>query len=533
MKYSMLFSWACAICAITSGFALAQTSTKSADTSPIELPTIVVTGDETINVPGGTKNTPVETDNLNEKELSELNTLEKEPPQLLPERRLPTLYMPVTEYRGFVAGELGMHFTPVILAGYKADVDGYSLYARGGLDASSGHIDNADYSKFHVGLDAGYLAPEKYWILGGSRTDSRIRYEGQTFNLYADSTAPSRTIREFDLGADVTGSYDQFGYKAGISLESTTLTQDGDAAGSNVQGYVSVRSQKEGFGAGGSITVDLGSVRGTGVSFIEALAAGTYRKNKLQFHSELGIQLVENTHADGGAILAGAVGFEYLHNESMTITGRAWTGARQLHWRQLLLENPYTHLDAEVNQPVDNIGLAGRILYHPTTETFLSGEIRVVSVSNYSMFVPASTGTFSIVPIDALIASFTAEASLQVGQTDVVSAQLQAQLSSSDSVSSSVPYLAPFVLSGSYVRNWSESIQSDVVLAWNAATATQADTDADLPAWVRCDISTRWNVTERLGLLLSLQNIFDTSIQRWAGYEERGIFVSAGARWKF
>lgn len=71
-----------------------------------------------------------------------------------------------------VQAEIGQFYTPKIIGLYTFEELGYSVDALGYYEGSKGHIQNADYSKVKLAINASYDAPKKFVFFGGSRTES-------------------------------------------------------------------------------------------------------------------------------------------------------------------------------------------------------------------------------------------------------------------------------------------------------------------------------------------------------------------------
>jgi len=147
---------------------------KPQQPDPIELPAFVIEGVERLSIRSGIKQGAKKTDKLNQQELDSLNSLDKQSPPMVPIEALPDKIEMKNYYPGFIKGEFGRYTTAMFEAGYGTKIGDYSLFGNAGLQGSHGHIDESGFMKGFLKLSSDYIAPKKFWILGGSRTRSEL-----------------------------------------------------------------------------------------------------------------------------------------------------------------------------------------------------------------------------------------------------------------------------------------------------------------------------------------------------------------------
>lgn len=510
----------------------AQETPKPAD-KPLELPQIVIEGTEKISVPGGVKKTPAISLKLSQTELGALNSLEKYPPALLPAQPLPVMSSKHSLYNGFIQGQFGMYVTPSVMAGYRTEFGGFDIYARGGFEASSGHITNGAYSKGFVNLNAGYLAPEKYWLFGGSKTDSYFRYGGRSYNLYALPEAPERSVREFDLGLTVRGNYEGFGYDAGAGIDNMVLTQDRDVSNNSLFGYVAVNQLWSGFRVGGRLALNFRTLRGTGYNFVEAAATGEYLSEPLLVAADAGVQLggTSDDESQVAPLLRGRA--EFRISKDVTLRGRLAIGLRDRSFRDLLWENPYLDDSSEVRYTGVMPEIGGVLLYHPSVALTLSGGLTMTVLKDRPVYLSTGNGTFRTLYADASILEALGEARIAFDTVNTLIGTLIFRSSALADSGSAVPYVSPVQLGAEYERRWTPEFTTTVSLKYIGQRYADLDNTVSLDGYVDLGLAATYAVSNRFSVFARLNNLAGSKIYIWEGYRERGIFGTAGLTWQF
>ncbi len=525
---------ACCTAGMLSALQLAAQDTPKPADDPVELPMVVIEGTEKISVPGGVKKIPAIEVRLSQNELNALNSLEKYPPSLLPAHALPTLQStPTTAYNGFVRGQFGMYITPDIQAGYRTAFSGFDIYARGGIELSDGHVDNSSYSKGFAHISAGYLAPEKYWLFGGSKTDSYFRYAGKSYNLYADSLAPERSVREFDLGLTVRGTYEGFGYSAGAGIDNMVMTQDRDVSHSSLFGYLAVNQLWSGVRIGGRLALNFRTLRGTGYNFIEAAATGEYLSGPLLLAAEAGVQTGANTTDETqlAPLLRGRA--ELRIDNNLTLRGRFGVGLQDRSYRSFLQQNPYIDDSSDVRYASVMPELGGYILYHPSVRLLLSGGVTVRMLQDMPVFLSTGRSTFRLDYLDASVLEASGEATIALDSTNKLVGSLILRSASLSDSSGAVPYIAPVELGAEYERLWTPEFSTTIGLQYTGARYADLNESVELDGYLNAHIAASYTISNRLSVFARIENLTGSSIYLWEGYRERGLFGSAGLTWQF
>lgn len=506
---------------------------KPAD-KPLELPQIVIEGTEKINVPGGKKKTPEVGITLLPSELSKLNSLEKHPPSLLATQSLPTLQrVDNVSYNGFVSGQIGMFLTPSVMAGYKTDISGFDIYARGGVEASQGHVDNGDYSHGFVGVQAGYLAPDKYWLFGGSKTESYFRYEGQSYHLYALPNAPERSVREFDLGLTVQGTYEGLGYNAGAGIDNMVMTQAGDVSNSSLFGHVAVHQLLEGFRVGGKLALDFRTLRGEGYNFVEAAATGEYLSDPVLVAADVGIQAGKTSEQQSqvSPLIHGRA--EFRLNRDITVRGNVHVGLRNTSFRTLVHNNPYLDDSSHVRYTGVLPELGGTILFHPSATLLISGGVTLSFLRDMPVYLSTGRGTFRPAYADARMIEFSGETTIAVDTATTITGVMVVRSTALADTGSGIPYTPSFQVGGTVERRWIPSLTTSLTLKYTGQRYADMDNTIALDGYVDIGVHAEYAFSRQISAFARIDNLSNADISIWEGYKERGIFAAAGVTWRF
>ncbi len=501
---------------------------------PLELPDIVISGKEKIDIPAGTKQMPEKPKPLSKKELDSLNTLEKQPALLL---SLGNLHdnLPKKEFaRGYVRGEFGQYISPIITAGYGTEFGGYKLSALAGYASSSGHVDNAAFSTINAHLNADYIAPDKFVFFGGSKTETTLDFARKSYNLYALPSAPERTTTDFSATIGVSGDYNGFGYSAsggwtGLGLTSSNRTLSDNA----LSGKVSVQQKWNDAVVGARVLLDFHTFDGRAVNFMEAGGFGEYILNNWTLSGLLGLQTA-NTSADitqGGVHVSGKA--EYRLSPLFTFRGEVTSGLGNNSFRDMILRNPYISDSAEINFTRTHILTRAGVTYHPTEAFGLTTGVEYKISSNTPLLLSGSAGTF--IPFYAEVSQIQIFSELlwNITPKDNLTSNLAITSASlTEQTSASVPYLPALLLTGQWRRIWSEQFGTQITVQYTGTRQADTAKTRELSGFAMLSLRGEYKLTPQARVYLRLENLLNSSVFLWDAYKERGIFSALGIEWQ-
>jgi len=512
---------------------IAQQKAQTTKDDPVELATIVIQGTEAVDIPGGTKQPPRKTIALTRDRLDSLNTLEKHTAIRLPFVALPTtsLERPIT--KGYVQGELGQFLTPLLDAGYGFAIGGYRLEANGGLEASNGHVNNADFTNFRFSLDAEYVAPEKFIFFGGSKTQTFVRFSRDAHNLYAIPTAVHRSLTDFSVGVRTDGSYDGYTYSLGGDWNAGSLAQsNNDAVNNALHGFIGATKRFDDLVLGAEANLQFHTLRGNGLNMMDLLANANYVQENYKVRAKAGLQSYTNANgATFGAIKVIADG-EYFLSGDITIGGFIRSGLLENSFIRMMRVNPYIINSAEIEYARENIAVGGRLWYHPLEKVSVMMKGTFASIGNYSVWQGNQEASFALRYTDVTLIEAEAEAVYTYDEHNVFNANVQTR-SVKSAKENVLPYILPFQTSIRWNRNWNKEIGTELTTSYMGTRSTGSGVVPQLSGYFDISLRASYSINSTLQAYIRVDNITNSTIFVWDGYKERGIFFAAGVLYNF
>lgn len=520
---------------------------KSKAEQPLELPEFVITGVESLDVPGGAKQTPKPIAKLTQQQVSRFNPLDKQTFTLLPAAPISRTLLPQQGKNGFLHGEFGMYITPSVDAGYRAVLGNFDLNARGGILHSGGYQRNTDFTNVHLNIESGYLAPEKFFFFGGSRTETYLKIKNSTYKFFgADSSAfpesaPQRSALCIGAGVQTIGSFENWHYDMGVSSESVLLS--GVHENSLVNGhFIGKMILKDGFLLGAKAEAQLQSniTRPLTDKYLLApsILAG-YNIAHLALSVDVGVHIVS---ADFQNLIRPSASLKaaFAVNSLLTLELSGFTGIRTNSFLRALEQNPYT-LSISGRAVANDIYRFETVLYdisalirlHPSQYASLTIGSGIENC-DFAMVYGTANSSGGIAPEYRLtnIVRLFAEFDGNITASDNIKARLNARFGSSmvldfsQNQGTDVPYLTPFDASLQYRRQWLPQFHSLVEAVYVAERPP--NTGKNLPAYFDLRLKAEYQITNTMSVYVRGTNLLNQSIFLWQGYPERGIFIAAG-----
>jgi hypothetical protein len=505
---------------------------------PLELPDIVISGTEKIDVPAGTKQMPQKPAPLTVKELDSLNSLEKQPALLLPLGMLSFNRNTPQFSRGFLRGEFGQFISPIFDAGYGTNFGGYILNALAGFASSKGHTENADFSRLTAHLNAEYIAPEKFVFFGGSKTETTVDFNRKAYNLYAIPSANERSLTDLSAKIGVEGNYNSFGYSAGGGWSSIALSQSGGSGATDnaLSGHFAIQNTWNEAIVGGRLLLDLHTIRGNSSNFIEAGGFAEYMFDNFTFN---GVAAIQTANTSGGVTLGGiklSGNVEYRLNHLFTMHGNLATGLENNSFREMLQYNPYLADSAFVNFPRNHIVAKASMNYHPLETFSATAGVLYKLVSNTPLFLSTSGGTFMPMYAEVSSVEINGELAWELSHKDNLTtygAITSAMLTENADSASSVPYIPSLKITSAWHRNWSEQFGTQITAQYMSLRYADSGKHKELSGFATVNIRGEYSLSQPLRVFLRIDNILNSTVFLWDGYKERGVFIAAGINWQF
>lgn len=534
---------------------------------PLELPEFVITGVESLDVPGGSKQAPKLPQKLTTSDLQRFNPLDKLSFSVLPQASMPRLNLPSQERSGFVKGEFGMFTTPSIDAGYRVVLGNFDLSANAGGIFSNGHLPNADFTDFYGQIASTYLAPEKFLLFGGSRTDTYIKARHRSYKFFgADNISASAIQRgNFTIagGVQTIGNYEGWVYDMGADIQSlssqtneiTSLTSI--AVNTVVSGHLLGKKILGEWGIGGSMAakIVLAGTQGTSQYLLSPTIVAEVRSAAKTFEAEIqgGVQVHSIGTAQGNTttlVLPNININTSIHAGSVvSLTLNAFSGVRMNTLLNVVAENPYCPFFVSSStmqqnpvlfpavQPTWSLydaSLYARFQAHPSFSLTLGG--RSAMKQNDIVFGANNRIGEIAVHLDTTsIHRFFAETAFFADSNNTITARFNAQFGSSVKFGA-VPYLAPLEASLEYRRFWIPALSTvltGVYMGERINGSVRSSESRIIPAFVDLRLNIEYRFSSQFSLYARGANLLNQPVFLWDGYQERGIFAALGAMLTF
>lgn len=512
----------------------AQSKDKKAEQQSLELPIVVVQGQDKFDVPAVIKKTPGKTPAVNRERLDSLNTLDKQRPALVPASGLPEPERTPKFADGFIEGQFGQFITPEVMGGIGFTAGNYRLYADGNISGSGGHIDNASYLTYGAGLSAVYVAPEKFIFFGGSRTESAIHFGQKHYKLYANQEPPERTTTDFSIGADISGLYDGYNYTAAGAWSRNGIAQTGnDVADNALTGNIHIGKDFGGYNLGAQLLLDFHTLRGTGYNLIEV--TGQYQGSiaGAAVEAEAGFQTANNSNETSTGAFKAAGKMRLPLSQNFSLGASITTGLERTVFGEFLEQNPYLSSRTQIKYAQTSINVGGMMYYHPVP-TFSAGVgAKFILRGNAPFFQGDTLRMFAVTYADMTQTEAIAELTWKMSGSDIMTANVTAVSAKFRDTSGTVPYLPALRAAAAWSRNWSERLGTQITAVWSGEQYVHQDNKRTLDGFFTLGFRADYTFRPDISFFARLTNITNSTIQVWDGYRERGIYAAAGVLWKF
>ncbi len=505
----------------------------------LELPIVVVQGQDKFDIPAVIKKNPYDTPPLSKSRLDSLNTLEKQRPALLPPAGLPEPERKPHFANGFAEGEIGQFFTTDLRAGLGFNAGDYRLHADANLKGSDGHIDNAGYFGYGAGLSAVYIAPEQFIFFGGSRTESAMQFGMRSYKLYGKQEqplqdVPDRNTASFSIGANISGLYDDYSYTAKGSWSASGIEQNKfDATDNGLAGSLSIVKKYTNFSAGLKTTLDFHTFRGTGYHYIELSGVYSGTISGVLLEAEAGVQTVSSTVQTTSSAFYAVGNFRLPLSSLFSASASIRTGLARTSFAGFLAENPYLSSRSIIDFEKTDIGLSADLYYHPLPSFYASIGGKLALRDNSPFFKYDTLGMFGIDYASITQAEINTEAIFSIGNGNTLTANVSAISAKFKDGNGSIPYVPIMRTSGIWSRSWSERVSSQLSAVWYGERYADRMNKLIIDGWLDIGLRMDYALQTDISFFVKITNLTNSTIIIWEGYRERGVAAMFGALIKF
>lgn len=518
----------------------AQQEQQEKASKPLELPNFIIEGKEQMNIRSGIKQTPELPDAMTKQELDSLNSLQKEQTLLLPPEQLPSSIMKRGYRKGYLTGAYGRYSVLGVEGGYESSIDEYTFFGNLGYDHSSGHVANSGYDVLSGKFVTDYIAPDKFWIFGGSKTRTMLNLANNSYYLYSDvdsaGNSPERKALNMDLSIHSDGNYDGFHFSTGAGFKTLQLYQDKNKGfDNNINGYLTVKNVWNEYEAGGNALLDMHSVHGSGADFMQINAFGTYTSDKFLLRLTGGFQVATTSKAATRTGFLLQADGEYRFNKMITFKANVNSGMENNSYSELFRTNPYLANDADIDFPYNSLLMKGMVYFHPNESIAVSAGIAFGQQDRLPVFADTLGGAFAVIYKKINKIELFGEGSWKLTASDEVYGNLQLNYSSLDENSNILPYSSPIKLTLTYRKKWIEKFGTKIGFVYiGERNADIYNSESKkLKGYPLLKVSADYRIGDEFKVFADFDNLLNSEVFTWYGYKEKGIFFSLGVLYQF
>ena len=524
-------------------FCLIYSQTSKSDNAPqqqqpIELMRLMIEGIERVNVKAGSKQMPLPETKLSPAELDSLNPLEKQPSLLIPPPQLPkALTFPIIP-NAFVQASLGLFNTFDLNGGYRYNIKGYELYGKAGFEASQGDIKNSEYSKINVNINSDYIAPDYFWIFGGSRTLTRLKADYRNYKLYGTDSARKRDGLDLDLSIDSKGNYEGIIFSTGGSISTLQLNEANSNFFENrINGYLKASKMFEHFSLGGMVDLSFGNWSGKSLSIHQVIGRGELYYERMTLEGDIGHQLATNTKDEIQSMPTLRLGLSYLPNLDFSIRAEFFTGLDKSFAREFYYQNPYFDFRSSIIFPRASAIIKGIINYAPDVKKSVTLTGSLNFYENYPVFNSILDGErrneIELLFETANIIKFSAEGFWEFSDNMSINSLLGTNIAILDYQSNAVPYVPKLYFNLSYRIKFFEKVNAEIGFVYNSARYADKNNKIELNSYFNLFAQAEYKLLENFVIIVEMNNLTGNDNFLWKGYREYGLFGKIGVLWQF
>lgn len=505
---------------------------------PIELMRLMIEGVERLNVKAGSKQLPLPETKLSPAELDSLNPLEKQPSLLIPPPQLPKALTFPTIPNAFIIANIGLFSTYDINGGYRYNIEGYELYGKAGFETSQGDLKNSEYSTINVKINSDYIAPDYFWIFGGSRTLTRLNADLRNYKLYGTDSARKRDAMDLELTMESKGNYEGIVFNTGGAI-STIQLNDADAKffENRINGYLEASSMFEHFSLGGAINLNFGNWSGKPLSIHQFSGKGELYYERITLEGEIGYQLATNTKDEIQTTPNLRMGISYLPNLDFSIRAEFFTGLDYSFAKEFYRKNPYFDLHSEIIFPRASAIIKGIVTYAPDVKKSITLSGSLNFYENYPIFNSILEGD-SRNEIELLfettnLIKLSAEGFLEFTENMFINGLLGTNIAVLDYQSNAVPYVPKLFFNFSYRLKFIENAFAEIGLVYNSARYADKNNKSELNSYFNLFAKAEYQLLDNIAIRIEMNNLTGNDNFLWKGYREYGLFGKIGVLYQF
>ncbi|MBM2813921.1 MAG: hypothetical protein HW421_683 [Ignavibacteria bacterium] len=513
-------------------------------TKPIELPNFIIEGVENLNIGSGVKQLPKKPAQLTKAELDSINPLEKQQSLLLPLDSLPSGVTRSEINTGHFKGELGRYLTPKLEGGWSYYYKEYLFYAGGGLESSDGHIIGSDFNKLNLSLFSDYLAPEKFWIFGGSKTRSGLNFSNNNFAQFANPGFPRRNNVFLSAFIESEGNFEGASFQTGSSFRTTQINGALSSGHENYfNGWLNIDNLvtysfernriNQSIIIGSDCFLKVGALNSNSIYFAQVAAKGKYSAGDIIYKFKLGIQSSQGSSKSNFGVIIDASSLIPI-DKNFTMRTNFRSGLENSSLENFIRYNPYLKGDAIIDFAYQKVDLKGTIDYHPNETSQYSGAVRLRVVSDYPIIALSDSLSFTIFNKNALLFDVLLEGYKYITNEDIISFSADfIYWDQSTGDAKLLPSISPVNLTIDYKHKWDYNIGTNIGLKFTGNRYADMENKIVIGGFLNVSAGIEYGFRKDLTAYLKFDNLTNSDIVIWNGYKERNLFMTLGAIWQF
>ncbi len=507
---------------------LSQTASQ-----PLELPNFIIEGKEQIDLQAGYKQFPEYSTAMARVSLDSLNFLEKPKNYVVFPITLPNTIIARTFPQMFVEGSVGSFYTARLGAGYRTEYKEYALFGKGNIELSNGHLKNANYFKFNLGVQSDYLAPEKFFIFGGSKTTTSLDFDYKAFRLYALDVAPKRSSSKFELKLVSKGEFEGYNFRTGGEIYFVSKGGDGRSFGENsIAGFLDLSTKIDNVVYGADAGLNFRSFDGNPFFFHNFRMYSKMEFADIELFPIFGLQFANSTSKDSRlGILLDLKVRKYL-NERIRVELGFNNGLLERSFKEYFEYNPYLADSLRLDY-ANKTAVKGALYYTPRLNLSFVGGAEFSYFKRMGCYDYLQDGYFAINYFDATMFNIFAEGIYENETYGDLSFRLEFLSSNLSSNKKEVPYEPNYKFALDYSKKLFNLFRLRTKVEYLGERFADSENTNYLSSYFDLSARIDYFANKNLMLNLVLNNLLNSKVVIWKDYRERGFAVYLGITYKF
>lgn len=495
---------------------------------PLELPNFIIEGKEQIDVQVGSKQVPLLQTYLARNTIDSLVIVGKPRNYIVFPVKIPNSIIAKTFPSGYVDGNIGSFLTTNITAGYKTYFKDYEVSAFGNFGASSGHIENANYAKLALGLQTDYIAPDKYYIFGNSKTTTNVDLNFKAYKLYALTEAPKRN--QIDLSAKIVsvGDFEGYDFQTGGRFYTLNLSgSDKNFAENLLGGFLEVKNKMHSNNLGGKLSVDFRSTDSKSTNFFQLQGNASFETGNFQLEPRLGFQLANTSISKTRAMVLVDIVAKTNINEKITLWAKFANGLENKGLRDFLAINPYIS-DSFALDFCNLTVVQAKLRYQPNKDLSIVLAPTFSLNSRFPVLNSVRLGYFDIYYVDATIFTLSFEGYWVEEKIGTVSAAISLNTTKQISNKKNIPTIPSLQFRIDCFKEFWNKVKFVGFFEHFGKRYADLESSLVLSSYNNLGLGIEYIINRFTILTFNAENLLNSNIVQWYGYKEWGLNLRVG-----